>query len=114
MNVAMYAPMFFLLFIILLQQKHERESVMRRIKTRRKKRNEGIDMNEIITRYIGKDCVIYTSNGSQHLGKVKEVLSGWLTFENEAGAIEALNIDYITRIKEHPLNKNGKKKQIVF
>lgn len=70
-------------------------------------------MNDIFMRYIGKDCIIYISNASSSLLEcsVISVNENWLTVKTKDGE-EIINIDYIIRIKEHPLNKNGKKKSI--
>ena len=68
-------------------------------------------MNEVFGRYIGKDCVIYISNSSSNVieCRVTGVSDNWLTVESRDG-VEIINVDYIIRIKEHPVNKNGKKK----
>lgn len=72
-------------------------------------------MNDIFNRYIGKDCVIYLSNSSSNIIEctVNSVSDDWLTVKTRDGD-EIINIDYIIRIKEHPLNKNGKKKSVIF
>lgn len=72
-------------------------------------------MNEIFSRYIGKDCVIYLSNSSSNIIEcnVIGVSDNWLTVRTRDGD-EIVNVDYIIRIKEHPLNKNGKKKSVIF
>ncbi|MBQ3006832.1 MAG: hypothetical protein IJD78_04645 [Clostridia bacterium] len=71
-------------------------------------------MIEVFNRYIGKDCVIYISGGSGPMEcKVISVSDNWLSIETRDG-VEIINIDYIVRIKEHPVNKNGKKKSVIF
>lgn len=72
-------------------------------------------MNEVFSRYIGKDCVIYISNSSSNVVecRVNGVSDNWLTVETRDG-VEIINLDYIVKIKEHPLNKKGKKKSIIF
>ena len=45
--------------------------------------------------------------------KVVSVSDNWLSIETRDG-VEIINIDYIVRIKEHPVNKNGKKKSVIF
>ena len=69
-------------------------------------------MKELAQNFVGKDCIIYTYN-SQINGKVKEVSDGALLIENK-GNLEALNLDFITRIRECPCKKNGKKKSVVL
>ncbi len=70
-------------------------------------------MNEIFLKYIGKDCIVYVSNASSTMivCNVTAVNENWLTVKTNEGE-EIINIDYIIRIKEHPVNKKGKKKTI--
>ncbi|MBR2869245.1 MAG: hypothetical protein IKB88_09335 [Clostridia bacterium] len=71
-------------------------------------------MNEIINAYINKDCVIYLSNSSSVItGNLISLNDNWITVKTKDGN-EILNIDYIVRLKEHPVNKKGKKKEIIF
>ena len=71
-------------------------------------------MNEVIQRYIGKDCLIYLSLSSTVVtGNVINLNDNWLTVKTKDGE-ETVNLDYIIRIKEHPVNKNGKKKSVIF
>ena len=72
-------------------------------------------MSEVFNRYIGKDCVIYLSNSSSNIIEcnVTNVSDNWLIVKTRDGD-EMINVDYIIRIKEHPINKNGKKKSVVF
>ncbi|MBE6771016.1 MAG: hypothetical protein E7547_02570 [Ruminococcaceae bacterium] len=72
-------------------------------------------MNEIFCRYLNKDCVIYISNSASNVIEcnVTGVSDNWLTVKTKDGD-EIINIDYIIRIKEHPVNKKGKKKSIIY
>lgn len=72
-------------------------------------------MSEVFNRYLGKDCLIYLSNSSSNVleCRVNGVSDNWLIVESRDG-VETLNIDYIIKIKEHPVNKKGKKKSVVF
>lgn len=72
-------------------------------------------MNEIFNKYVGKDCVVYTSNSNSSVieGAVTGVNDNWLSIKTKDGD-EAVNFDYIVRIKEHPVNKKGKKKSVIF
>lgn len=109
-----YIPIIFLWIIIFAVFRENKSRNIRRIIKKRKKRGS-VDMNEVFCRYIGKDCVIYLSNSSSNVMecKVTGVSDNWLTVESRDG-VEIINVDYIIRIKEHPLNKNGKKKSIIF
>lgn len=72
-------------------------------------------MSDVFNRYVGKDCIIYLSNTSSNIIEcsVINVSDNWLTVKTKDGE-EMINVDYIIRIKEHPLNKNGKKKSVIF
>lgn len=71
------------------------------------------DMTELIEKYIGKECIIYTCNSSSQIsGIIRCCKDGWLEIERN-GETDIVNCEYITRIREYPRNKNGKKKSIV-
>lgn len=70
-------------------------------------------MTELAKRFIDKECLIYTFNGSQINGTVKEVGDGAILVESN-GTVEAINIDFVMRIREYPKKKNGKKKSVVL
>jgi hypothetical protein len=82
----------------------------------RKRKEKGVKyMSDIFNKYIGKDCIVYISNGGSGMIEcnVTGVSDNWLTVKTRDGE-EAINFDYIVRIKEHPVNKNGKKKSVIF
>lgn len=71
-------------------------------------------MKELAVRFIDKDCVIYAFDSShQYTGVIKEVTDGAILVEKE-GKLEAINLDFVIRIREYPKNKNGKKKSVVL
>ena len=71
-------------------------------------------MRELAERFIDKECVIYSFDGShQYEGIIREVIDGAILVEKE-GKLEAINLDFVIRIREYPRNKNGKKKSIIF
>ena len=80
-------------------------------------RNSGKDkvMEELARQFIGKECIIYTvtSTDSSIQGTVKDVTDGGIVLEKD-GTVEAVNLEYVTRIREYPRNAKGKKKTIVF
>lgn len=76
-----------------------------------KHKGEKAEMKELATRFIGKECIIYTFN-AQIEGTIREVGDGAILLERK-GSTEAINLDFIMRIREYPRNKNGKKKSIV-
>ena len=70
-------------------------------------------MYELAQKFIGKECLIYTFNSSQLTGVIKEVNEGAILLEN-GDNLEAVNFDFIVRIREYPKKKNGKKKSVVL
>ena len=70
-------------------------------------------MKELAERFIEKECIIYSFDGHQLEGTIKEVTDGAILVEKN-GTLEAINLDFILRIREYPLNKKGKKKSVVL
>ena len=44
---------------------------------------------------------------------IKDVTDGAILIE-KAGKMEAVNLDFVIRIREYPRNKNGKKKTVIL
>ena len=63
--------------------------------------------------FIGKECLIYIFNGTQVSGTVTEVSDGAIRVESKERT-EIVNLDFVLRIREYPLKKNGKKKSVVL
>ena len=73
-------------------------------------------MKELAKRFVGKECIIYTviSNDGSVQGVIKEIDDGGMVIEKKSGELEIINLDYVTRIREYPRTKTGKKKSIVL
>ena len=69
-------------------------------------------MKELAKKFIDKECVISSLNSSFE-GVIKEVTEGAILVE-KSGNIEAINLDFVIRIREYPRSKNGKKKSVVL
>lgn len=71
-------------------------------------------MKELANRFIDKECLIYSFDGShQYEGIIKEVTDSAILVEKN-GTVEAINLDFVIRIREYPRDKNGKKKSAVL
>ena len=71
-------------------------------------------MKELAERFIEKECLIYSFDSNhQYEGIIKEVTDGAILVEND-GKLEAINLDFVIRIREYPKNKKGKKKSVVL
>ena len=82
-------------------------------RTASKKKEDKTHMKELATSFLGKECLIYTVNSQTLTGTVKEVTDGALLLESETTR-EAVNLEYIVRIREYPRNKKGNKKSVVL
>ena len=70
-------------------------------------------MKELAKRFIDKECVISAFDSNhQFEGILKEITDGAILLEKD-GKIEAINLDFVIRIREYPKNKKGKKKLVV-
>lgn len=102
------------LWVIIIMFLLQRKKVMRMLhilRIKRRKRGKAY-MNHMIEKFIGKDCLINLGSGSNADGVIKSVSDGWVELENKDG-LQAVNIDYISRIREYPKNKNGKRKVVI-
>ena len=71
-------------------------------------------MMELAKQFIGKDCLIYAFDGNhQYQGIIREVSDGALLVEN-GGSMEAINLEFVIRIREYPRDKKGKKKSVIL
>ena len=70
-------------------------------------------MIELAKRFIEKECLIYAFDGRQFEGIIKEVSDGAVLIEKN-DSLEAINLEFIIRIREYPRDKKGKKKSVVL
>lgn len=108
-----YIP-FIVIFIVLLVLLRRRKLIAAKKLIEKKKTGCKAEMIELAKRFIGKECLIYSFDGShQFSGTIKEVTDGAALVENN-GTVEAINLDFVIRIREYPKNKKGKKKSVVL
>ena len=101
-----------LVIFILLFIQHRNEKVWIKNHVLKKKRKGCTEMLELAKRFIEKECIIYTFN-NQVVGTIKEISTNALIVEKN-GVQEAVNLDFVVRIREYPKNKKGKKKSVVL
>lgn len=71
-------------------------------------------MVELAKQFIGKDCLIYAFDSNHQFdGVIKEVSDNAILIEKNE-KIEAINLDFVIRIREYPTDKKGKKKSIIL
>ena len=106
----MYIPIIFLWIIIFcVLFRNQRNAVVIRNIIKKRKMGGNTEMKELAAKFINKECLI-TAFDSNHQfeGVIKEVTDGAILVE-KAGALEAINLDFVIRIREFPRNKKGKK-----
>ena len=113
MNPSTYIPMIFLLIIIFVMLRNRKAVVARKI-IKKRKMEGNTNMKELAKRFIDKECLI-TAFDSNHQfeGVIKEVSDSAILVEKKE-AVEAINLDFVIRIREYPKNKKGKKKSVVL
>ncbi|MBQ9859631.1 MAG: hypothetical protein IJO76_03015 [Clostridia bacterium] len=112
MNPSTYIPIIMLWVILYIMLRNNKTAIAEKIIKKRK--TEGnTEMKELAKKFIDKECLIYSFNSNQFEGTIKEVTDGAILVE-KGGAIEAINLDFVIRIREFPKNKKGKKKSVVL
>lgn len=106
----------FLLVIIPWIMRQRRLAAVRHILNQKKQNKENSEMKELAKRFIGEECIIYTitSNDGSVQGLIKEIDDGGMVIEKKTGELEIVNLDFVTRIREYPRKKNGRKKGVVL
>ena len=106
----------FLLVIIPWITRGRKLAAVRHILNQKKQNKENSEMKELAKRFIGEECIIYTitSNDGSVQGVIKEIDDGGMVIEKKTGELEIVNLDFVTRIREYPRKKNGRKKGVVL
>lgn len=101
------------MFLILLAMTQGKKRKTAAVVNHRKnyKNEEKVKMKELAQKFIGKDCLVYTitSDNVAVNGVIKEIADNCLLIEYE-GNLQAVNLEYVTRIREYPKNAKGKRK----
>ena len=106
---------FLLLFIALLLLRRRRQAVIARKLIKKRKMEGNFAMKELAKQFIGKECVVYAFDSNHQFdGVIRKVTDGAILLEKENGKQEAINLDFVIRIREYPRNKKGQKKAAVW
>lgn len=99
--IAVYMPIFILLFIIIPSQKN----YFLAMKVIKRKRGFVEMSNELIKSYVGKVCNISTGSLGPNFNKVRiiEVKDNWIKVEGK-GKADLINTDFIQSIKILPID----------
>ena len=94
--IAIYMPLFIIFLIILPQQRAAQQAVLLRI---RKRKGVVTMTNELIKKYIGKNCQISSGSFNNSIkGEIIDINENWLEVETKKGK-ELINAEYIQSIK---------------
>lgn len=107
----LFIIMFLVIFLIMRSKKRKNAVILNH--RRNHKCKEILKMKKLAQKFIGKDCLIYTilSNTESIKGVITEITDSGLLVEYD-GNLQAVNLEYIIRIREWPRNKKGKKKTV--
>ena len=101
----MYLYLIWIVLFLVIFVAHRHEKIVLKIRQRRRKRKGNIDMNELVQRFLGKNCIIYLgTTGGDLRGTIEAVEGNWVSVRTKEST-EVVNLDYICRIKEKPLKK---------
>ena len=114
MNPSTYIPIIILWIIIFFVIFRNRRAVVARQIIKKRKLEGNTEMKELVKRFIDKECLISSFDSNhQFEGVIKEVSDSAILVEKN-GTVEAINLDFVIRIREYPKNKKGKKKSVVL
>ena len=114
MNPSTYIPIIILWIIIFFVIFRSRRAVVARQIIKKRKLEDNTEMKELAKRFIDKECLISSFDSNhQFEGVIKEVSDSAILVEKN-GTVEAINLDFVIRIREFPKNKKGKKKSVVL
>lgn len=110
MNYSLWIIALLLIVFVIMQRKRRKNALI--INHRKNHKNKEIlNMKELAQKFIGKECLIYTvaSDTSAEKGVIKEITENGILLDDN-GNLQAINLEYVTRIREWPRNAKGKKK----
>lgn len=113
MEPSNYIPIIMMFAVLLIVLRRRNRIIVKKVINGKKIKGANTEMKELAERFVEKECVIYSFDGNQYRGVIKEVSNGAILVEKDE-KLEAINLDFIIRIREYPRNKNGKKKSIVL
>ena len=113
MNLSTYITIIIFWIIIFILFRNKKAVIARKI-IKKRKMEGNTQMKELATKFIGKECLIYAFDSNHQFdGVIKEVTDGAILLEKNS-KIEAINLDFIIRIREYPRKKNGKKQSVIL
>ena len=112
---ATWIPIMLVLLLFFWQQKQRQQAVIAKIILSKNHKEERTVMLDVAKNFVNKECLIYTVNSSSPItGTIQAVSQNAILLLDAEGATEAINLEFVTRIREYPRKKNGKKKSLVL
>ncbi len=104
------------LLLAFLQKRRRTAAAVWKMRSRKKQQGERLAMKELANSFIGEKCIVYTisSNDGSIQGVIREIGDSGLLLERTSGEREAINLDFVTRIRAYPRKKNGKEKSVIL
>ena len=113
MHPSYYIIIIAVLVILYVLRRNQKAAILKRNIKKRKLEGK-TEMIELAKRFIDKECLISAFDSNhQFEGTIKEVSNNAILLEKD-GKLEAINLDFVIRIREYPRNKKGKKKSVVL
>ncbi len=114
MEPSNYIPILMMIFVLFIMNRNRKTVIAKKKVIERRRKGDKTEMKELAKKFIEKDCLILSFDSNHQFdGVIKEVSDGAILIE-KAGKFEAINLDYVIKIKEFPRNKNGKKKTAFY
>ena len=109
-----YIPIIIMWIIIFYVLFRNRRAVVARQIIKKRKLEGNTEIKELAKRFIDKECLVSSFDSNhQFEGVIREVSDSAILVEKN-GTVEAINLDFVIRIREFPKNKKGKKKSVVL
>lgn len=114
MNSGNYLLIFAVIFLLCVIAQNKRNTLTAVSHHHMKDTNKEVfEMKALAEKFIGKDCLVYTVTSATDAikGIITEVSESGILIESN-GEVQAVNLEYVTRIREWPRNSKGKKKTV--
>lgn len=108
-----YFILIFIIFTVIYTVLRRNNLIAAKKAMQNRKTEDKTQMLELAKKFIDKDCILYSFDGRHFDGVIKDVADGAVLIEKN-GSLEAINLDFVIRIREYPKNKNGKKKSVIL
>ena len=106
MNPAIWIAIYLPIIVAVIVAVRNKRQMMKHIVLKKKSGIKGVGfMNELIKNCLGKECVVYTFEGTQIKGVIEATESNWVSISTSKGP-QIVNLDFISRIRQCAKSKN--------